>query len=45
MVWGAQRGAKNAFLHVAEENTAAIGLDQQLGFEISYRHWYRIAKA
>lgn len=45
LAWGANRGARTAFLQVVAANTAAIRLYQQLGFEIAYRYWYRVAKA
>jgi N-acetylglutamate synthase len=45
LAWGAQHGARRAFLQVVATNTAAIGLYRQLGFEIAYRYWYRMAEA
>lgn len=45
LAWGAQNGAKTAFLQVLVSNTAAVRLYQQLGFEIAYRYWYRVTEA
>ncbi len=41
--WGAQRGARHAYLQVVETNTAGRALWANLGFEELYRYWYRVA--
>lgn len=41
--WAEQHGAKKAWLQVEVENTAAIGLYEQLGFKEAYRYVYRQA--
>lgn len=43
LTWGVHRGARTAFLQVVAANTSAIRLYENLGFEIAYRYWYRIA--
>lgn len=41
--WGAQRGAKHAYLQVIEANHPARALYGQLGFVELSRYWYRVA--
>lgn len=39
--WGAERGAGSAYLQVLADNTAGVSLYAGIGFEESYRYWYR----
>jgi GNAT superfamily N-acetyltransferase len=39
--WAAERAAARSFLQVVVENRAAIGLFEHLGYEETYRYWYR----
>ncbi len=41
--WAADRGASDAYLQVAEENAAALGLYDRLGFALHHRYRYRLA--
>lgn len=43
MVWGAQLGAKTAWLSVIAKNEKAIPLYRSLGFRELYRYHYRVA--
>lgn len=43
LAWGWQLGARNGFLQVVEENSAAISVYESLGFISAYRYWYRRA--
>lgn len=43
LLWGKLRGAKQAWLQVVTENTAAISLYEQTGFSEIYRYVYRQA--
>lgn len=43
--WGRSLGAERAYLQVAVENEAARRLYTTLGFEESYRYWYRVRPA
>jgi N-acetylglutamate synthase len=43
--WSYANGAREAYLQVAVENTAAIALYQGLGFTEAYRYWYRVQPA
>ncbi len=40
--WALMRGARFAYLQVAESNQAAINLYRKLGFTRVYSHWYRV---
>ena len=40
--WGADNGARWAYLQVAEDNTAALGLYARLGFSVHHRYHYRV---
>lgn len=40
--WGLACGARQSYLQVVATNVAAIPLYQDLGYEESYRYWYRI---
>jgi len=44
LAWGHNSGAQYAYLQVMENNTAANQLYGGLGFQDSYRYWYRIAQ-
>lgn len=43
--WAAALGARQVYLQVAEENTAAIAMYDRLGFRTHHRYHYRIAPA
>jgi ribosomal protein S18 acetylase RimI-like enzyme len=39
--WAARAGAERAYLQVEEANQAAVALYRSLGFDETYRYWYR----
>ncbi len=39
--WGAQRGARRAYLQVEASNDSALRLYSKMGFETEYHYWYR----
>ncbi len=41
--WGRSHQAKQAYLQVVADNSAAADLYQQLGFENLYNYWYRVS--
>jgi ribosomal protein S18 acetylase RimI-like enzyme len=43
LAWGVRNGATGAYLQVVPSNTAACHLYAGLGFNESYRYWYRVA--
>ena len=43
MAWGAERGARDAYLQVVASNAPAVRLYEQLGFADVYRYHYRLA--
>lgn len=42
--WGKRNGAKGAYLQVAIDNEPATRLYSSIGFDESYRYWYRVKK-
>ncbi len=40
--WGMSRRAHTAYLQVRQDNSAAVGVYKQHGFEVCHRYWYRI---
>jgi N-acetylglutamate synthase len=42
--WAKKEGARKAYLQVALNNEAALGLYSGLGFTEVYRYWYRVKK-
>jgi len=43
--FGVREGAQRVFLQVLEDDEPAIALYRSLGYEVSYRYWYRRADA
>lgn len=41
LAWGAEQGARRAYLQVHPENQPAIRLYERAGFNDAYRYWYR----
>ena len=42
LAWAAGQGAARAYLQMVQDNHAAAALYESLGFQESYRYWYRI---
>ena len=40
--WAAENGARWSYLQVADDNTAALGLYERLGFRVHHRYHYRV---
>ncbi len=41
LAWGASKGAGTSYLQVEDSNQAAVSLYRGMGFEETYRYWYR----
>ena len=42
LAWGKQEAAQTAYLQVMLENAPALRLYEEIGFQESYRYWYRV---